>query len=158
MLHRSLVSNVRDDRDHQVIKRVAHIRVTSVEEGRARGKRGKGPLLVLLRLLAHGPVRVVADLGRSVQEGQVGDVVAWLVDQDLVPANKLLLTLIILRVLRKQAPVIIVANALAPHIRSIFKVMHGPITLPVVSHALPGAYLCLVHLCIAVRVEAVHEF
>lgn len=85
-----------------------------MQERRPGRQRRERPLLIFLSLPANGPIRIVTNLGDPVQECQIGYSVARLVGQHLMPADILLLALVVLDVLVEQAASIVFAEALAP--------------------------------------------
>lgn len=124
--------------------------MATMEECRASSKGGECSLLIFLSLLVHGPVWVVANLSGSMEEGQVGDVVAWFIDKDIITANVFLLALVVLCVLCEGASRIVVSDAFAPEVCMVPCIVHGSIGLPVISHTFPGTDLRLMHIHIVV--------
>jgi len=155
VLDHHLVAEVRDHRDHEVVKPGTDEGVGLMHECGADGKGCHDFLLVVLEFGRGRPV-VIAHLGNGVVVGNIACIVAWLIGHDAIPAEADIWSVVVL--IKWWQTAFEAWGALAPWVRSSHVVLVGSIRLPVLVNTSPGSNLRCVQRRVVVLVEALNKF
>lgn len=149
------MAEVRDHRDHEVVKPGTDEGVGLMHECGADGKGCHDFLLVVLEFGRGRPV-VIAHLGNGVVVGNIACIVAWLIGHDAIPAEADIWSVVVL--IKWWQTAFEAWGALAPWVRSSHVVLVGGIRLPVLVNTSPGSNLRCVQRRVVVLVEALNKF
>lgn len=134
-----LMSKVRNDGNHVVVKAVANIGVTTVPHSRSHGKSGETSFETLLLFGIDRPVWVITNSSGRPVVSNVGNVVAVFVDDHLLLAEET--DLFIFIVTDWASGVRSLWSAATPVVSLVHVVMLSAVALEIFDHTSPGSIL-----------------